>query len=739
VKILAILLIFLNFNLLANDLFFDEVVASDMSSGELSDATDALIAPFILLGKKSGEISVNVRMDMSIASIDKKEFLAKTQQYLKKETYTKLTNIAGDFILFDKLPDGINIKIDEELNIIASLTPEVMKNIDPKILNNLPKLRKPLKTPVKSIINDVSLRLNYETALIANVGVQTSIRHNRFLFTGNSNYSNHKLNIFNENALLNYEDNDKNYLAGYFSPPNFAGVGGEKTLGFSIGNTKLNNYIILESDRKYLELTYPSSVKIYIGDILYSEKEFSAGKHALDIPLNIEPSLIKVQIEDDYGRSKDIVFDFAGNFSNHIPKQGQYLYFASIGNNLNNQPTSYLGVEFGINKLSKLSVATNISKNYQTLGINYYKLFENFTFDNNLTFSNNSGIKFINKIFIKKFKTNLRTNWQKDFVETGIKQNDKAEILANRKFVVNDKLEIKVNASLDVINKNNGYGLLANYRFSKNLTTSFSYESDGEARFSLDWILGKDTELKSSFDSENQAIAINHSINDKRSIEAQYYNKNTAFVLNDESNIFNNRIKLHKNTNNTKVQLRTNFAIVSSGGEVNLSKTIGNGGFITFKAGDGLDEKIVASIGDNNCEISKASTCVIKTPSNRDIMPVYELADVGFDKVLTGIDNPIYIPSRGGIKHTINAHKMYFVQAKMTSNNKPIKLLVGKIIDKNGVENDVFTDEEGLVFMQLQVGKYLLKFAGFAEKSITIEGGEELNLGNIELIKKSVN
>jgi hypothetical protein len=81
---------------------------------------------------------------------------------------------------------------------------------------------------------------------------------------------------------------------------------------------------------------------------------------------------------------------------------------------------------------------------------------------------------------------------------------------------------------------------------------------------------------------------------------------------------------------------------------------------------------------------------------------------------------------------------MYFVQAKMTSNNKPIKLLVGKIIDKNGVENDVFTDEEGLVFMQLQVGKYLLKFAGFAEKSITIEDGdkkEEINIGNVELYK----
>jgi hypothetical protein len=178
--------------------------------------------------------------------------------------------------------------------------------------------------------------------------------------------------------------------------------------------------------------------------------------------------------------------------------------------------------------------------------------------------------------------------------------------LAKKTFLINDKLNIGMNASLDLLNNTNGYGLSSNYKFDKNISASFSYESSGLARFSLDWMIGENTQLKTSIDKESQAIGIQHSINDNRSIESQYYGKNTSFAINDNSSIFDSRIKLDKNQNDSaRIKLRTNFAVVASDNSISLSKTIGNSGFVIFGAGNGLENKIIANIGDSECEVKK--------------------------------------------------------------------------------------------------------------------------------------
>jgi uncharacterized protein YdeI (BOF family) len=728
-------------SVIADEIFFDEVVASDIS-GELSDATDSLIAPLILLGKKAGELNVNVRMDMTIASIDKQEFLEKTQKYLKKSIYNKLNSIDGDFLLVKDFPNGITVSLDEMLSVVITLTPEVMLTIDPKILNNSPKLRPPLQQPIQSIINDINVRLDHQEETTTNLGVHTSIRYNRLLFTGASNYNGQEMSIFKENALLNYEDINKNYLLGYFNPPKFAEVSGEKTLGISIGNTKLNNYIILESDRKYLDLTYPSNVKIYIGESLHSDQDLNAGKHSLNIPLNIEPSMIKVQIEDIYGRAKNIAFEFAGNFSNHIPKTGQYLYFASLGKNLKNQINLYSGLEFGLNKLSKLSLATSIYAKYQLFGISYYRLFKGLNLENTLVLSqaDSLGVKIKTNAFIKNFATNIRLNWQQDFTNLGILQDDTLEVLASKKFIINDKFSFKTNAHIDILTNETGYGVFAEYKFSKNLDANLSYESNGMARFSLNWMLGKDTQLKTTMDAESQNIGVKHFFNEHRNIEAQYYNGNNLVAVHDKSSIFNTRVKLNKyQEGDSKIELRSNFSIVASGGKMGISKTIGGGGFVIFDAGEGLENTILATLGDDECSISQQGSCIIKTPSNREIMPSYGLGEIGFDKVITGIDDPIYIPSRGGVRHIVNAHKIYFVQAQIMSGNIPLELLIGKIVDESGKEQDIFTDESGMIFAQLKSGTYTMKFAEFQDKKVIIKGNkdlEELDLGIITIILK---
>jgi hypothetical protein len=120
-------------------------------------------------------------------------------------------------------------------------------------------------------------------------------------------------------------------------------------------------------------------------------------------------------------------------------------------------------------------------------------------------------------------------------------------------------------------------------------------------------------------------------------------------------------------------------------------------------------------------------------------MPSYGLGEIGFDKVITGIDDPIYIPSRGGVRHIVNAHKIYFVQAQIMSGNIPLELLIGKIVDESGKEQDIFTDESGMIFAQLKSGTYTMKFAEFQDKRVTIQENnevEELDLGIITIIPK---
>ncbi|SMN16674.1 hypothetical protein CRYPA_394 [uncultured Candidatus Thioglobus sp.] len=734
-------------SVLADDIFFDEVIASDMSSSILSDSTDMLIAPLILLGKKSGEISVNVRMDMSVASIEVEKLLSVTKRYLKSEIYRQISTIKDDFVLTEELPQSIEVILDELLNVVINLTPEAMKNLTLNVFSNKPKLRTKLKNPINSLINDVNVKFSHQTTSEVDVGVKSALRVNRFLLTGNSVYKNGKMDFFKDNLLLNYEKSNKNYLLGWQRPPRFSGVNSQSLLGLSIGNTALNNYIVLESSRRYVDLIYPANIKVYIGDILHSENDYKSGKHVLDIPLNIEPSIITLKIEDIYGRLESIAFEFAGDFSNNIPQKNQYLYFASIGKDTQNQVRVYAGLEFGLNRLSKISMAANLDNDNQVLGVTHYQLLKKINFENVLSLSKshkNTGAAFKSKLLLNKLNTYLEFDFKKNFTINNKLQANKKNLLARVRLIPIEKLALNLKVEYKQIDNKTDYSLSSKYKFNKNLSAGFSYEKNDNStmRFSLDWSFGGQTKVKALFDNQDYKFGVRHDFNDNQAIEVQHYNQGSFVVFEDNSSIFKNKFKVdEKNNKEPIITANSQFSIVSSGLKSALAPVIGNNGFVVFEAGEGLEHNIEVNYANAVCLLKKSDYCAMKLPNDKSILPHYKLDEIGFNEKISGIEEALFVPKKSGITHLIDSVKVYFVQAIMLDNNKPVDLLVGSLIDSKNNKTDVFTDESGQIFAQLGVGKYQLSFPGFKSIDINIRDidakEDMINLSEIALIRNT--
>ncbi|TEU19754.1 MAG: hypothetical protein E3I13_04015 [Gammaproteobacteria bacterium] len=727
-------------------LIFDELVVSDTTSIDSPDEIEELIAPLILVGNTVGEITVNVRADMSVASVEAQEFLIAIKEYLKPNIYQKISSQQHNFILTENLPDGVSILLNEELNIEIELTPEVMKNIHPKVFKNQPKFRKKIDKPIFSTINDINLNFNSTLEEKIDLGVSTAIRFNRSLLTGFSSYQQGKTEIFNRNLLYNYEDTDKNYWLGYQYSPIFAGVNAEKLLGVSVGNTHIVDHIVLESDGRYLDLVQAANVKTYINDILYSDKDFPAGRHAIDVPVNINPSLITLKVKDIYGREKSIDFDFSGRFSNQIPSEGQLLYFANLGKNDDDEVKLYAGAEFALDELSKVELAANLSSDSQVLGVTHYQLFSPMSLRNTLNISKQekTGMSFKSNVFFQELDTNIALDWQKDYVINQELQEDRLEFLLDTNIIPISLLSLNLNMKYQKYKDILTQGVSAKYQWNKDLSTELSYEKGGDMQFSLDWTPLSDTDTWVRTYGKNHTVGANHYLLPERSIAAQQTDNagslQRLYSFEDDTTLFRHRISLQEGDNTKQViTASTQFSVVSSDDKINLAPIVGDGGFVMFDARGEFENSIGASYQDKNCALYQASTCVLLVPSETLLRPNYQFDDISFDLAISGIDKELWVPFKGGISQIIDVSKVYFVEGSVLSNNKVVDLLIGEVADENGNVKDIFTDEEGIFFAQLKVGVYQLKFPGFQSQEIVIKESDNkdsvIDLGRVSIHK----
>jgi hypothetical protein len=84
----------------------------------------------------------------------------------------------------------------------------------------------------------------------------------------------------------------------------------------------------------------------------------------------------------------------------------------------------------------------------------------------------------------------------------------------------------------------------------------------------------------------------------------------------------------------------------------------------------------------------------------------------------------------------------YFVEGVLVDkSSKPIKLRLGAVGDKDSLEVDTFTDEDGLFFIELAEGEYTLTMPGYQSIDFNVNKEElidsVINIGTIQLQKLS--
>ena len=346
---------------------YENIFGSDSGGGEQL-STDNLLAPFIVLGISAGEIFVNIRPDLSIASIEKAPFLKNTKTYLNPSIYKQFEAIDTDYLVLEDMPEGITIIMDENLSVRLELIPEVMSDMSPQMYMDTPALRDSKRTKARSLISDITLKYENEEFT---AGIDQRLRMgNVYGFARN--------NIGKDSELfadyyVGYEAQDYDILVGNIRPRSFAGVYAESNLGVALTNSLLRGSVVLESNPRYININHASTVKIYINDVLEETKEYKPGRHRLNIPLNMIKSNIKVEIIDKYGREEVIVFNFAGRYAHNIPSSEQVLYFLGVGEHaLTHDIELYAGVELGIDTLSKIQLASLLSSEIQLIGGQYF-------------------------------------------------------------------------------------------------------------------------------------------------------------------------------------------------------------------------------------------------------------------------------------------------------------------------------------------------------------------------------
>jgi|TARA_B110000879_G_C11169674_1_gene512952 hypothetical protein len=763
-----------------NTELYEEIFGID-NTNQPDSQPEELITSLIIFGVQKTTLVVNINQYSEVISFESTPFIEHISSYLKPEILQELKQLATEkFIQNNLLPSGIEVRLNNILALEVSIDKNSLISISPTLNLKPFNTRKPFDVPILSSVHDVDItfiqKANAEH--VQKAVVDTTLRFNRALLSGSSSYYNQVSNFFNENWIAQYEDTNKSFFYGYLQSPSFANLNPNKlSRGFAIGNTDLQDNIAFSRDAKYIDLVYPATIEIYIDNILYQRRDFPAGRHRLNIPLQNRLLEIRIEVKDIYGREQSYDFSsYSGsNTIEDIPLKNNYSYFTSYGKNDELKMQFYGGIEFGLSDLSKAQIAINqVSSNIVIAG-KYYKIMplgavsSIITLNHDWNKDNGYGLMTESLLNLSsKLSLNLSHIYENNLdANVGNVQNKHS--LGIRVSYFSNKMALNANLDYNIKQRTSAYRLIVNYQLNKAMTLNFSYNTprSSESYSSVNFFSYNAPPKSASYSSLNFNYKFGRA--GKSSVSSGYRDDtkksqfNLAYDMNDQNiilfensadrtnlkhqykgDIFNTNIALEQPTNSEEFfEINTKFSIVSAEDLVSIAPVGSqNNGFIIMEASEQFIGELGVRSQSTNCKLKRLQRCILFLPPEQQLNLNYqqELIPLG-----VSIDPPkisIRVPRRGGVKQYLSSKVSYFVEGVLVDkSSKPIKLRLGAVGDKDSLEVDTFTDEDGLFFIELAEGEYTLTMPGYQSIDFNVNKEElidsVINIGTIQLQKLS--
>ena len=717
---------------------------------------ETMTVTVIVLGVTKGEAAVDVNMLMDIMSFEKAPILNYIKPYLKPNIFSDLSAHADKSLFPEQIPEGMSIFLNDDLEMVIELTPTVMKDIDPALVNTKPKTRGALSHDIFSTVNDVSVGLINKSGISSHSAIiDSALRLNRFLVSGSMQYRDDQATFFDDNWVTNFEGKDKSYYWGNINNPTFANLSAKSiSAGVAIGNTDLRRNIIFESDPRYISLIYPANIKIYIDDILHQEVSLTAGQHRLNIPSQNNLFKVRVDITDVYGRFKAYNFFSSGKISEPIPIRGSYLYYLSHGENEDQKKQLYAGVKLGLNAQSKAAVAFNYKTDDLVLAMQHYQIIPIGSVRNTLTTSY-VGTAFGYKIntdaqlrINQDVSVNLRYQYSENLRLNTLLLNNSHLLSLSSGYQLFEGFSVFGSVEYHLGTKNNDHMVSASYRFDRNLLFRASYSNKFDSKsigsISLNWTSSNNKAgFYSSYNSENNNInhKASYTINPNQSLGVGIEAASEVIDYTHRGSVFNSTAKIKNYANNqSEYNITTGFSLVSANTSVAVMKKLGShSGFAIIKADKYFEGSVEITHQGSKCQLSASKQCAVSLRPEYEVEIDYDLKEVDIGVSVEPPQLSFITAARGGIQQIIKTQNSYFVEGRIIDGGtgQTIRLVIGNIIDENNNKVVTFTDDTGVFFTELREGSYRYKASGFepAQFYISKQQVKEniVNVGNITL------
>ncbi len=723
---------------------------------EQSNKIQELITPMVIFGSRKASLTTRLDMYSNVVSVEAEPLLAHLKFYIKPSVFKQIqAPNYNRFVKAMELPNGISLELNDSLVLVVQLSPEILKEINSELSSDKPIKRLPFGKKIISSVHDVDLdltQLNEEYS--PQVNIDSSFRYNRVMLTGSSLHKDHETTVFKDNWVAKFEDLDKSYFYGHIQNPTFSSLTAKKlSTGIAVGNTDLKKNIIFENDAKYINLTYPADVKIYIDNILHEEKSFASGRHKLNIPLQDDLFQVRIEVKDIHGRYKEYDLSAAGVGVEAIPVKGAYTYFLSAGTNENNKKQIYAGVSTGLSSISKSQLAVNYKTDHASVAAQYYRIIPKGTIRSTLSGSHTpaqngfgvkseTGFKWNNNLTI-----NLAHEYNKNLNLDGNQSSNSHTFKIDSGYRFSDQWSIRSSLKQDIRSNTQDYSLASKHHLSKDLVLTINHDkSEGRSSYSgvgLSYQFGSmPHRIDTKYQSDTRGLSSNayYEFDSNSAIDFNHSNSERKLSYRNHGDIFKSKATLYHKSNNTKeYKLESRFSIVTTEDSVALSPTVGNYyGFNIFEASDDFAGEIVLKYQSSRCRIKSSEKCVLLIDPEEEKEILYEI-----DKLPTGIKiSPAKIitrvPAKGGNNFKIDTRESLFAQGFIVDEiNKPVTLLVGSIVDYSGNKITTFSDNSGYFFIELAEGQYSYKAPGYEPAAFTISKDQAedgvINLGKIKL------
>lgn len=739
---------------------YEEVFGID-DTNQLDNQLEELITPLIILGVQKSTLVVNVNQYSEVVSFESTPFIEHIASYLKPKVIQELKQLATEkFIQNNLLPPGIEVRLNDIFALEVSIDKNALKSISPTLDLKLFNRRKPFDVSIFSSVHDVDLTFIQKNNAehVKKAVVDTTFRVNRALLSGSSTYYNQVSNFFNENWIAQYEDTDKSYFYGYLQSPSFANLNPKKLArGFAIGNTDLKDNIAFVGDAKYIDLVYPATIKIYIDNLLHQRKDFPAGRHRLNIPLQSHLFEVRIEVKDIYGREKSYDFSsYSGPNTENIPLKNNYSYFASYGRNDELKMQFYGGVEFGLSSLSKTQIAINhVSSNIVIAG-KYYQIIPLGSVSSTLTINharnkdNGYGLKTESLLNLSpKLSLNLSHIYENNLDKNSGNVQNKHSLRLGVSHYFNEQWELNADLDYNIKQHTSAYRLTGSYQLNKAMTLNLSYDvptnSEPYSSVNLSYKFGRvGSSVNSGYrdDTKKSQFNLTYDMNDQNLISFENSADNTKLKHQYKGDIFNTNITLEHLTNAEKLyEINTKFSIVSAEDLVSIAPVIGqSNGFIIIEASEQFIGELGVRSQTSNCKLRRLQRCILLLTPEQQLNLHYEKELIPLGISIDPPEISIRVPRRGGVKQYLSSKVSYFVEGVLVDkSSKPIQLRLGTVDYKGSPEVDTFTDEDGLFFIELAEGDYTLTIPGYQSIDFNVNKEElidsVINIGTIQLQK----